>query len=477
MTVGLARIFLQAHWPSDVAAGYLLGGIWLLLLVPFLLRVQKLSWVARLEREVDPSILGCETCRVEHSIASTVVLDPERGTATKTYNPPGIVRLLYWISFQAKFPYESSETSLHAAEYRRKIASFLTRNRFGKDLVAPVTAVNCMHGSCSFVTEFVAGEKVENDDEARLFLGEVAQTFADSGLGVWQINPRNPHAHTNLIRTADGDMIIIDLESAVVTPFPAPGQWRSAFRIGTIPVFDDIDFERLRAWAKENESALQTSLGRDSLAEFQEAIDKGEEAIRIWKDSEPRIWGRLSSSLYRLFNWKAFFDHVRHALDGAHGAAQQFVERGLNRWEAVGKIDAAEAASLRQQVAAPEARSALRHMGTHMILSVAIAVPIPGLRSAARFGWTLLFWVKHGAYRLLRPSAARGRVNIHTPLVMVIAIIPAFGAVAYLAARPLRHGRLFRVVFDQAASKLPFRLYTRLRFDRWLGGPTTRELS
>ena len=472
-TVGLARIFQEAHWPSDVAAGYLLGGIWLLLLIPFFLWIQKLSWIARLDQEVDPAILGCETCRIEHSIASTVVLDPEHGTATKTYNPPGLVRLLYWLAFQARFPYEGKEISLHAGEYRRKIASYLTRHRFGKDLVSPVIAMDCMHGNCSFVTEFVAGDKVENDDEAKEFLGQVAQTFADAGLGVWQINPRNPHAHTNLIRNADGDMIIIDLESAVVTPFPAPGQWRSALRLGTIPVFDDIDFGRLRAWANENVSALQTSLGRDGLAEFQDAIDQGEEVIRAWKDGELRIWGRLSSGLYRLFNWKAYFEHVRHALDGAPGAARHFVERGLKRWEAEGKIDAAEAATLRAQIASPEARSPLRHMGAHMILSEAIAIPIPGLRSAARFSWTLLFWIKGWVERLLRRTAAKGRVNIHTPLVMMIALVPAFGAVSYLAARPLRRGRLFRVIFDQAALKLPFKLYTRLRFDRWLGVPGT----
>ena len=185
--------------------------------------------------------------RVERSIGSVVVLDPQEGTARKTYRPPRLVRLLYWLSFQASFPYDSNPAALQAASYRRTIAGLLTVHRFGKDLVAPATGVDCVNGEFQFVTEYVPGPKVENDQATKQFLGQVAETFVEAGLSVWQINPLNPHAHTNLIRNSDGDLKIIDLESAVVTPFLGPGEWRSALRSGNFPVFDDIDFPAAKA--------------------------------------------------------------------------------------------------------------------------------------------------------------------------------------------------------------------------------------
>ena len=36
IAVGFSRLFENEHWPSDVAAGYLAGGLWLFLLIPLL---------------------------------------------------------------------------------------------------------------------------------------------------------------------------------------------------------------------------------------------------------------------------------------------------------------------------------------------------------------------------------------------------------------------------------------------------------
>ena len=169
------------------------------------------------------------------SIASLVVLDPQQGTATKVYRPPLVVRLIYWLAFQARFPYNSNRQALVAGQFRREIASKLTTFRFGKDLVAPVIAINRVQGEFNFVTEYVPGGVAENDEAAKSFLTQVSETFAAAGLSVWQVNPRNPHAHTNLIRTPAGAFKIIDLESAIVTPFLERDSGCPRSRVATFP--------------------------------------------------------------------------------------------------------------------------------------------------------------------------------------------------------------------------------------------------
>ena len=483
LLVGPARIYEQAHWPSDVAAGYLFGLLVLLFLIPLYLRFmtiippfphfKNLSPVFSSHRKQNTPALESEGLRIVRSIASVVLLDPQRGTATKVYRPPLLVRLMYWLAFQAKFPYDSNRQALVAGHFRRQIASKLTTHRFGKDLVAPVTAIDRVQGEFNFVTKYVPGNVAENDEAAKRFLTQVSETFSAAGLSVWQVNPRNPHAHTNLIRTPEGPFKIIDLESAIVTPFLGKGQWRSAFKSGNIPVFDDIDFPRLRNYIAINEQALETNLGPDGLTELRHATDHAEQSIRSWKDAEPRIWGHIISRVYRLLDWKAFFQHLMGALTEADRAAEVFLSRGIDRWEDEGRISVQQAADLRTRLSSRRAQDALRHLGAHLVLSVVIAVPVPGVRSLARFAWTMAFWVRH--LRGGESESAGTSSNIHTPLVMLLTLIPVVGSVAYLAARPLRRKLLVRLMLDEVGWKLPFSLYQRMHIDRWVA-PAPRKV-
>ena len=471
--VAPARIHVQAHWPSDVAAGYLLAAISLLVVVPVFLRVRSSEWMASRKLKENPAVVACKSCQVARSIASVVVLDSEEGTASKVYTPPPLVRLIYWIAFQSKFPYETNTAALESGKFRRQIASLLTAHRFRKDLVAAVITIDCGHGNCSFVTEFIPGEVAKNDGPAQKFLGEVSETFAEAGLSVWQVNPRNPHAHTNLIHTPEGDYKIIDLESAVVSLFPAPGQFRSSLKSGNLPIFDDIDFPRLRSYISTNEAALMTSIGSDVVEALRRAADHAEEAINTWKAAEPRIFGHLIAGTYKLMDLKARVQHFMGALMGADAAAELFLNNGIDRWEKQGRIITSDAAGLRTRLSSRAARHATRHLGVHMVMSVAIAVPMPGMRSAARFLWTFTFWVKAQLRRLRRKRVVDVDQipNIHTPLVMGLALVPAFGGGAYLASPPLRSKLLVRLMLDQVAWKLPFKLYHRTRIGRWLAPP------
>ncbi len=474
--VGPARVHVQAHFPSDVAAGYLLAAIWLLVIIPVFVYIRNTKWMSAWKNKDDPAVVACESRTVASSIASVVVLDPEEGTATKVYTPPPLVRLLYWMAFQAKFPYETNNAALASGKYRRQTASLLTMHRFGKDLVAPVTAIDCGHGNCRFVTEFIPGEVAENDGPAQKLMGEVSEIFAEAGLSVWQVNPRNPHAHTNLILTAEGDYKIIDLESAVISLLPAPGQFRSSLKSGNLPIFDDIDFPRLRNFISANESALMTSIGTDGIKALKHATDHAEEAINTWKAAEPRIFGHLIAGTYNLLNLKARFQHMMGSLTGADAAAQLFLNNGIDRWEKEERITPSDAAGLRTRLSSDAARYAARHLGVHLVMSVAIALPIPGMRSVARFLWKLTFWIKAEIRRLWRKRAvdADQVPNIHTPLVMGLALVPVLGGVAYLASAPLRSKILARLMLDQAAWKLPFKLYQRTRIGHWLA-PTVRQ--
>ena len=432
-------------------------------------RIQKVEVLVRRRLKENPAVVACESCRVERSIASRVDLNPETGTATKVYRPPPVVSLIYWIAFQAKFPYTNNEAALKAAAHRRKIASFLTIHRFGKDLVAPVVTIDCSHDVCSFVTEYIPGKLTENTPDVQRFLGEVAETFSSAGLSVWQVQPSNPHAHTNLIGSPEGGYTTIDLESAVVTLLPGPGQWRSALRMGRVPVFDDIDFDRLRDYISEHREALSNALGPDGLREFEHEVLHGEEAIQAWKESEPRIPGRVISRLYKILALKGHAQHMMGAVQGADVAAHNFLDRGVERWKSEGKLSEEQAASLRGKASAPESSDAMHNLGVHLVIGVAL--PLPIIRSLARALWSTFHWLKSIVWRFGVRDSGR---NAHGPAVIGLSLVPVLGAASYAVSRPLRSRQMVRLMLDEAAVKLPFRLYDRLRLRRWLSPGTER---
>ena len=451
IAAGFTRVYSLAHHPTDVMGGILWGVAGLGVLILVYRRFENVRWLSapKIGRDV-PAVTG-DGIRYNGSYASAVVLDSNAGTATKHFRPPAIIQAMYWTAFQARFPYDHNRDALEATTYRRRIAGLLTRYRFGKDLVAPVLEIDWSGGKPSMVTELIPGHEADNDAPAKHFLGEVSELFASAGLPVWQLNPRNPHAHTNLILTPEGDYKIVDLESAIVTPFPAAGQFRSALRRGAFPIFDDIDFDRLRAFVASNRVEMRSVLGDGGMRELDASIDDAERSITAWHRSETRLASKIIRITYAMFNWTGAYRKLRNLVATSDERAEAFLLKGLERWQKEGRISASDADATRRYLADSEVHDGLRHLGAHLAITALFRFPFG---SILRPAWTLSFFLIELSLRL-RPGARerRGSLMLHGPHVMLLSIVPGFGGMAYVAAGPLRKPILLRLMLDRVARK------------------------
>ena len=102
----------------------------------------------------------------------------------------------------------------------------------------------------------------------------------------------------------------------------------------------------------------------------------------------------MISGIYRLFSWMSRSKNVNNAVKGADRAAAAFLNRAIDRWERQGRSTSTESAALRSYLTSGKVQDANHHLGAHLVLSVAVAMPVPRLRSLARAGWTMSFWVR-----------------------------------------------------------------------------------
>ena len=448
----------RAQDTTAVLGGLLLGGAWLALL-SFVYRELRagrapghgdttLAGARLLGRLLGP-LLGhraryrapaADGVRLAGSIASTVYLDDRAGVARKVYRASRPVQVLYWAAFQAPFPYGTRESALQTAAAVRELTGLLTRYWTGDDLVSRVTAIRFREnagpsglsqqggGRWELESELVPGEEPRDNAEVAEELRFLRRRFAQAGLPTWQIDIENPHAHTNLIRRPDGRLRIIDLESTLVPLIQPIGRWPQMLRSGRAPLFDDLDYGRLRSYVAAERKGLAATLGADVLR-LDAAIDAAEAWSREWKDAEPAIWGRLAQ---------------------AESLATAFVETALDRWLAEGRIPASEAAATRDRLREEGTRTGMRHLGMAVAVSVPLRFP---LGSLTRCAMVLSFRRRaRSAYQAgeIDEASYRSARETHTRLVALVALIPGLGAGAYLLSAPLRRsGNLAPLLLDQ----------------------------
>ena len=251
-------MYAGAHWPTDVIGSYLVGLVGVSGIAWLYVRVKTDTLrIPRPRRTKRPNV-PVNGVTITGSIASTVYLDSKAGTASKEYSPPLAVRALYWLAFQAPFPYAVRRDSLEAAASKRRVAGLLTKHKYGYDMVAAVRGIRETEGGYQFETELINGVEPASTSEIQDLLADLYAYFQETGLPTWQIAPGNPHAYSNFIRKSNGEMKLIDLESALVSVSYPITELRAALRDGNVPTFDDVDFIRLRGYVSNHDSLVKS---------------------------------------------------------------------------------------------------------------------------------------------------------------------------------------------------------------------------
>ncbi len=232
-----------------------------------------------------------------HALTSTILFNGD--TVSKIYAPGLVPRAIYWLAFQAAFPYMRNQAALRAAVLRRNLAGMLTEYWYGENRVARAIGIDQIDGHFAITSEFIPGGPPRDRGLSHDFLDDLAHRFDDVGLPTWQVDPRQPRAMDNILETPDGRYHIVDLESGLVSPLASPRAWWRAFQRGQVPIYDDIYFDLTRAYVDREAASIRATKGQPWLDDLLATLDQAEAETIAWHASEPRVWSRLVRWLSR----------------------------------------------------------------------------------------------------------------------------------------------------------------------------------
>ena len=250
----------------------------------------------------------------------------------KTFCPGLLTRTVYRAAFQAPFAYQHTRDAILACYYRRRVAAAIVSATMmpGVRVAVPLYVRHDSESNAWVLgSEFIRGRgirpapanaKMFRNWAARKLLGrsiesrrrdELAElvqvmnalewVFRKSGLvgAGWQVCPRALVSTANLLRTDDG-YVLVDLESGM--PAVAVGRYVfDGLRLGSPPLFDDIDVKRLSRWLDSRRLELTAHLGREGYELLCEDTHHLVYHTSRWKRSEFAFLRNRSAILGRSF--------------------------------------------------------------------------------------------------------------------------------------------------------------------------------
>jgi hypothetical protein len=452
--IGPAQLWIGAIWPSEMAFAYVLGGIFLITLVVLANAIDARH--SNLPLIHAASVLGDDSVPHTQALTSTILFNGK--SVSKIYRPGFLPRAIYWLAFQAEFPYMRNQAALRSAVLRRNLIGMFTEFWFGSNHVARALSVDRVRDRYAITSEFVEGSEPEDRESAKNFLRDLVARFEEAGFPTWQIDPRQPRATDNVLVDENGEYHVVDLESGLVSPLASLQTWKRAIARGYFPLYDDIFFDVTRSYVEQHEPEMRAKMGDAWVNELQYMVSATERETQRWHDSEPRIWSRLLGR--------------KRQTNESTVAMQQWIiswfDEAIDTWRSENRITETERRELQRNVRSTQFSAVLPHFAVHFGITALLRFPLGAI---ARVIYTASQFAKAGfAYSRGQISRAEWehQFSTHSPLVLIISAIPGFGAFAYLASRPIRSNhRLLHIALDAMLLKLPSRVYGNTRL-RWL---------
>ncbi len=469
---GPSRVWLGAHWVSDVIAAYALGAVMVLGLILIGSRIH--SGVGNVPFIRAAEIPHDESRPHAHALTSTILFEPHR--VIKIYAPGFVPRALYWLAFQAEFPYLRNQAALNAAVMRRNLAGRLTEYWYGENRVAEALGIERVGNRFGIASRRI--EAVQDVDEraAHDFLFDLADRFDAAGLPTWQIDPRQPRGKDNVLQTAGGRFYIVDLESGLISLLASPRAWLRGFRRADVPLFDTVYFDITRQYLRCEEAVMRETMGDAWFLEISELLDNAAQANADWHASEPRIWSRGLRFVFSGFGLRRALHRASHAMASGRERAERWLGATAMRWEEEGLISQDTLVDVQHAIAEPKVHRVLPHFGVHLTIGITTRFPVGSILRASYTLANLIWATITFAFRRISREDWRLRASIHSPLVVVVAGMPGIGTFAYLLSGPIRSNHLLlRMVLDTVLLKLPGRFYERFGWRAVVAGYPVRS--
>ena len=267
----------------------------------------------------------------------------------KVFAPGLLTRIIYRLSFQSPFAYQSNRDAILACFYRRRVAAAVLANsnidakiarplyiRFDEDSKAWVLAAEWIQGrgikpapadAAGVRRRFLwSRAKQQTTEPAEIdtlvsTMHELEAMLDVCGLvgSGWQVAPRALVSTANLLRV-DGRYTIIDLESGIPAVL-VPHYLLGGFVRAELPPFDDLDAGKLRQWQQDHQRELTFRIGPEAAIDFGQDVQKLVDHTRCWKESELAFFRRPWRLLRR-------------------GGMHAYQKECMRRWQQSGTVDA-----------------------------------------------------------------------------------------------------------------------------------------